>query len=104
MPSRFDNPELIEAQILESRERGENWKIRNAVLRGELLERTEVLKVFENITLAIKQLIEGSNLTDREKQGILMNLSQIPERILVVAKNQEHAEEQTTETIAQNGN
>jgi hypothetical protein len=80
-----DLPEdLASARLREVQERADNLMLKNAVLRGELLERTEMIKAGEAFMISLKALIETfSSLSKAEKETLLEQMASWP----VVVKN-----------------
>jgi hypothetical protein len=69
---------LHAARLVETEERGRNWKLRNAALEGELLDKSLLMQALSGVFSAIAQIISSSPLPRREKDDILSNISGIP--------------------------
>jgi hypothetical protein len=71
--SQGDSKTLRDREV---RERGDNWALRNAELRRELLPATEVLRCLEGTFTVIRQEILGSQLPVDTQNSILSHLAE----------------------------
>jgi hypothetical protein len=62
----------------EIKERGDNWALKNAILRGELLNRSDVMAALEPLFSAIAQIINASALSKKDKDDLLSNIATYP--------------------------
>ena len=66
------------ARLKETLERGDHWRLKNEILRGELLRKSLLVPALEQIFTIIRQLIESSSMTSLEKKDLLLNISSWP--------------------------
>jgi hypothetical protein len=71
--SQGDSKALRDREV---RERGDNWALRNAELRRELLPATEVLRCLTGTFTTIRQEILGSQLPVDTQNSILSHLAE----------------------------
>jgi hypothetical protein len=60
-------------RLREVREKADNLALRNASLRGELLDRAELAKALEPIFLAVRQIISSDSSISKEVRDDLLN-------------------------------
>jgi hypothetical protein len=65
-------------RIRETKERADNWRLKNDILRGELLPKSLLVPALENIFIIIVQLIQASSLSALEKKDLLANIASWP--------------------------
>ena len=75
-------------RLREIKERADYLALKNAALRGELLEREAITKAGEEMLIAAKSLVETSSMSRNEKQDFLENLASWPVVVKDVAKRQ----------------
>ena len=75
-------------RLREIKERADYLALKNAALRGELLERDAILRAGEAFVVSIRSLIETSSMTKDEKNSLLETLSTWPITVNDAAKRQ----------------
>jgi hypothetical protein len=60
-------------RLREIKERADNMALKNASLRGELLDRSELAKALEPIFLSIRQIISSDTSVPKERRDDLLN-------------------------------
>jgi hypothetical protein len=80
--------DLSAERLREVRERADNLMLKNAVLRGELLERIEMTKAGEAFMISVKALIETWPVPRKEKDAFLGTLASWPVVVRGVAERQ----------------
>jgi hypothetical protein len=90
-------------RIRETKERADNWRLKNDILRGELLPKNLLTPALENIFIIITQLIQASNLTALEKKDLLDNISSWPVAVQNVASKAKTRFEAPSESNGENG-
>lgn len=96
--------DLATARLREVKERADNLMLKNAVLRGELLERSEMTKAGEAFMISIKALVETfSSLSRTEKESLLEAMAGWPVVVKNVAERQAKQIRLKPEKEPQNG-
>lgn len=91
-------------RIRETKERADNWALKNGILRGELLPRSLLEPALQQIFLVIGQLIQASSLNTLEKKDLLNNISSWPIAVQNVAsKSKAGLDSQPSEGNGENG-
>jgi len=75
-------------RLREIKERADYLALKNAALRGELLERDAILRAGEAFVISVRSLIETSSMTKEEKNSLLETLSTWPITVSDAAKKQ----------------
>jgi hypothetical protein len=79
---------LHAARLVETEERGRNWRLRNAALEGELLDKSLLTRALSSIFGAVSQIINSSPLPKQARADVLQALSTIPIAIQSVQTRQ----------------
>jgi hypothetical protein len=82
---------LTKARIAKTKSEVEFIQLKSSILRGDHLHRQKLESVLTDIVLGIRQVIEGSKLTQDEKEEIFQNLSQLPIAIAQTRQAQRRA-------------
>jgi hypothetical protein len=82
---------LTEARVTKTKCETEFIRLKSSILRGEHLHREKLETMLSDTMLAIKQIVQGSNLSVAEKDEVLQNLSQIPVTIAQARQAQRRA-------------
>lgn len=90
-------------RIRETKERADNWRLKNDILRGELLPKSLLTPALEQVFIVVSQLIQASNLTALEKRDLLNNISTWPIAVQNVASKAKTGFETPAETNGENG-
>jgi hypothetical protein len=77
-------------RLRETKEKADNWALKNAVMRGELLDRNAILRGMEHIVTAVARLIDSSSLTKQEKVDLRNSMANWPVIVRGVAEQQSH--------------
>jgi hypothetical protein len=77
-------------RLRETKEKADNWALKNAQLRGELLDRNSILRGMEHIIAATARLIDASSLSKTEKTDLRNTLATWPVVVRGVAERQSH--------------
>ena len=75
-------------RLREVKERADNLSLKNASLRGDLLDRQELAKALEPIFLAVKQLVAASALPKEVRDDLLSTIATYPLTVAHVAAKQ----------------
>jgi hypothetical protein len=75
-------------RLREVREKADNLALKNASLRGELLDRMELAKALEPIFLAVRQIISASSLSKEMRDDLLNTIATFPLSVANVAVKQ----------------
>jgi hypothetical protein len=92
----YSTPQIVRAlyrglaaeKLRETRGKADNWALKNAALRGELLSREGVLAAGEALFAALGPAIERSALGREEKRALLETLGSWPAMVKAVAERQ----------------
>ena len=90
--------EYEKTRISELSSRAQLYQLKLKKLTGELLDRKLVMIEFTAMFTAIREIILGSGLTQREKEDCLRNLADIPVVLNNVATKQTEAETENVGT------
>jgi hypothetical protein len=77
--------DIASARLKETLERGDHWRLKNEILRGELLPKSLLTPALEQIFLLVSQLIQSSSMTTSEKKDLLTTISCWPVVVRTVA-------------------
>jgi hypothetical protein len=69
-------------------EQTETLRLTNATKRAEPLDRITVMGAFENVFIAIRNIVEGGTLSEQEKKDVLNNIAACPVILDNVAQQQ----------------
>jgi phage terminase Nu1 subunit (DNA packaging protein) len=75
-------------RLRETKERADNLALKNAFLRGDLLDKAELTKRLEPAFLAIRQIITASPLPKEQRDDLLSSIATIPIVVAEVAVKQ----------------
>jgi phage terminase Nu1 subunit (DNA packaging protein) len=77
-------------RLRETKEKADNWALKNAVMRGELLDRSSILRGMEHIITSTARLIDASSLSKTEKTDLRNTIATWPVVVRGVAERQSH--------------
>ena len=80
--------DLHSQRVREVAERADAWALKNAVMRGEYINRLELEQMFAGIAASIKTVIRSSTLTREEQDDVLRSMSGIKVRVAGIAAAQ----------------
>ena len=76
------------AKLRHTQAQTESIELTNRALKAELLDRAEVTAAFQNVFVAVRNIIEGSSLSEQERKDILNNIATWPSILDKVATQQ----------------
>jgi hypothetical protein len=72
-------------RVRETREKADNWALKNGILRGELLPRAMLTTAMQAIFIIVNQLVTASSMTTPEKRDLLNTIATWPVAVKNVA-------------------
>lgn len=70
-------------RLREVKGRADKLELENARLRGELVSTSDVMTVWENVGVSLRQCVKASHLSDTEKADFLRNIRSLSVRELL---------------------
>jgi hypothetical protein len=97
MPRRPPDASLVAVQIRKTAAEAELAELKRDQLKGKLIDRSELLKTLEIIFSSIRQIVEASDLSRRDKEDILTNIATYPVAVKHAAEKEGIEDETETE-------